>query len=565
VRPSEIALLAPQAAAHPEARKSSLGERRLMAVTYERLCKITHHHYQPNYWAKLRALYAGGYHLLDDRKLLEQLMPIHAGEEDLVYDERLKRAFYIPYFGQLVDFICAALASDPVKIESNPKGDDTFYSAFFANCLKPGGKRLSVNQLLREQVLTALLCRRSWVLVDLPSVEKDDPEPKSAFEEEQLGRLDAYALPVEPESVIDWERDDAGELEWANLCQVERARPSIDADRNHVRETYTIYDRQGWQRFLVEYDVDKGPPDAKKEIPPAAAGPHSFGRVPLVGLRLPFGLWAGNKLESIAREHFNKRNALSWGEYRSLFQMLAVMLEPQHATSELTEDPDRAVRQPVGPGRVMVLAGNDKVQYLSPAAEPFRVAMEDLAVLRDEMHRVMHQMALSVDNSGAALQRSAKSKQVDQGSTAVVLRDLGRRAREHLQAIYEMVSLGRREKLDWSASGMDQFDEVSMDQFVTEASLVETISIPSQSFQADYKFELARRLVPGATDERLALYKSEIEKNTTAESVLPQAPPVIDDLPPEPGDDQVDQPPALDPKAVKKPKPPARGKRAAAP
>jgi hypothetical protein len=495
--------------------------------TYERLAKTHHKHYQPDYWAKIRALYAGGCHLLEDKKLLESLFPRHLAEEDWVYEERKKRAFYIPYMGLLCDFMPAALGGDPLKLVPTPKTTDPFYTRFFDDCSKPGGERVVFSELIRETVLTALLTRRAWALVDLPEVSKDDPEPRSRFEEETLGRLDAYVVAVDPESVIDWERDAAGELKWANICTVERPRDSIDDTRSRVIETYTVYDRNGWARYIVTYDDAKGPPKPKTEIPLASSGAHSFGRVPLASMRLKPGLWAGNKLESVAREHLNKRCALSWGIYRSLFQILVANLAGPDPTNPITENADRAIDQAVGPGRMMILGGNDKLAFAAPDAEPYRVAAEDLATLRDEMFRVLEQMARSVDNTGAALKRSAASKQADASSTSIVLRAIGILGRKFAVDILDLVSRGRGDQdLKWSASGFDQFDDVSMDSFISEAGIVETMSIPSQAFQVDYKFELARRLVPGASEDRLKQYRQELERNITAEDMTP---PAVDD------------------------------------
>jgi hypothetical protein len=165
----------------------------------------------------------------------------------------------------------------------------------------------------------------------------------------------------------------------------------------------------------------------------------------------------------------------------------------------------------------------DNAEYVAPDSEPYRVAMEFLNHLRDEMHRVLSMMAMSVDNSGAALKRSADSKQVDQQQSATILRDLGRRCREHGELIYETVSDGRADDKAWVGQGMDQFDEVSMDSFVNEAALLETVPIPSPTYKALYKFELARRALPGATDDQLEQIMDELQANISAEDEMDQA------------------------------------------
>jgi hypothetical protein len=514
--------------------------------TYRKLRATHPDEYDCDYWGKIRALYAGMSVMrkaLKDPKLRELLFPKHLGEEKDIYEERLKRVFYLPYFGHLVDHMVATLSSDPMRMSQDEVGagpgggqaaaardkvmlqgkvnGDPFYDEFFKDCSAPGGERCSFNQLMRQQVTSALLFKRAWTLCELPEMEPDEPAPRSRLEEEEMVADAAYACPVDPECVLDWEQDKDGELQWVNVSSITRRRASIEDERTMVEEVFTVYTQDEWTRHIYVYDPDKNPP--KDEQPPdrSETGKHSFGRVPLVMFEVPDGLWAGGKIESVACEHFNKLNALSWGHYRSLFQFLAVKLGPPDALNPITDDANRAVNQRLGPGRVMVVGDKDAVEYVSPDAEPFKVAIEYLGIIRDEMHRVLDAMAQSVDNSGAALKRSAESKQVDQTSTTILLKELGRRTREHGEDVYEMTSRGRGEgDKQWTAQGMDQFDEVDMNNLVTEAATLETIPIPSPTFQALYKYELARRALPGATDDQLETIMDELSEGIKAEAEL---------------------------------------------
>ncbi len=68
--------------------------------------------------------------------------------------------------------------------------------------------------------------------------------------------------------------------------------------------------------------------------------------------------------------------------------------------------------------------------------------------------------------------------------------------------------------------GEKAFDVISMDSLVTEAAVMETIPIPSPTFQALYRFELARNALPGATEDQLGVIMKELEQGITAESEL---------------------------------------------
>jgi hypothetical protein len=513
--------------------------------TYAQLT-TKHPEYDADYWAKIRTLYSGMSRMrlaLKDKKLRQSIFPQHLGEEEWVYEERIKRAYCIPYMGNLIDTMVSSLFGDPVRmneeaeadaqgekkdptapvIESESVNGDPFYDEFYKDCSHPGGPRQDFNQLLKALVTEALLCRRSWALCDMPSTEGEQGLPDNRLEEEAEVADAAWAVPLCPEQVYDWELDEDGELMWALVAVCSRRRKSLEQGRNIVREEFTYYTADAWERYVYEYDPDKNPP--KPEQPPdsMSAGPHSYGRVPLCYMELPDGLWAGGKLESIAAEHFNKENALAWGSLRSLFQFLAVRLSPPDALNPITEDPNRDVNQVIGPGRIFRLGEKDDVGYVSPDSAPFAFAREALDRLRDEMHRVLSQMANSIDNSGAALKRSADSKAVDAAQSAIILKELGRRVRELAEHIYEMVASGRGEDKQFVAQGMDSFDEVSLDSLITEAATLETVPIPSQTFKALYKFGLARRALPGATEEQLTAIQEELKNNITAEAEMAEA------------------------------------------
>lgn len=504
------------------------------AIEYKML-KLRHPEYDEDLWAKCRAFYAGGKALLGDKRLLESVFPKHMAEESTIYEERKARAYYIPYAGEIIDAIAAALFGEPIKMRSDPESHDSFYDEFIEDCSPPAGRKMPLNDLLRRQLITALLCRQAWTLVDLPERPVGLDAPTSMGEEEQAGLLDAYACPIDPECVIDWEETEDEELLWALIKHKERKRKDIGGDRKMVTERYTHYTATDFRVYEITYHEDKPPQDADM-VPLVRSGPHSFGRVPLLRLDVGEGLWAMGKILPIAVAHFNLRNGLNWTELKSLFPILAAFLGPEEAMNPATDDPNRAVNQRFGQGRIATFAANDRLEYVSPDSGPFKAAMEDLAGLRDEMHRVLHHMALSVENSAAALQRSAESKQIDQAATAVILRALGQFVREHAVEIFVMVGVGRVDpESEWYAEGAERFNEQSIEALIEQAGTVETLQIPSATFKRLWSFMIARRLLgENATDEDLEDIRAELEENISNEDFASESMPKASELPPPP-------------------------------
>jgi hypothetical protein len=505
-------------------------------IDYKTLSETRNRHYDGPYWAKIRVMYEGAKTLKDAlhaaSPLRDEIFPPHLGEEPIVYHERVKRSCYVNYLSQLIDYLVSVLFSDPVKLTAGGDDEDTapgsiepFYDDFYKNTAQPGARPVTFNETLRRVALDALLFKRAWLLVEFPKKPVDDDGNPIAltnrYDEEQLeagGQYKrAYCCSVDPECVYDWEKAEDGELSWAMIHDKDYPRPSVDSKRTNCVETFTIYDREGWTRYTYQYDEEKSKPKDDEGPTRTESGSHTFGRVPLLDFKIPDGLWAGGKMENIAVELFNKLSALSWGQYRSLFQILVINVQdadPKTGFGGKSDDQRRATNQTLGPGRIWEGAERDKVQYVGPDPGPFAEARAYLSELRDEMHRVLHQMAQSVDNSGAALKRSGESKAMDQAAGAVVSRELGRIFREVAVAIYDTVSAGRNERDKvWSASGLESYDDQGADSLVAEAVQLEQVSIPSPTWQTIRKHDLACKLSPGLTDEQKDKIYKELEDN----------------------------------------------------
>jgi hypothetical protein len=494
-----------------------------------RVINARHECYDGEYLRRLKALYKGGRALLRNQRLLEEIFPRHRDELDSVYRQRCKRVFYVPYAGEILNFISASMAADPLQVERKPpQGSsqapalDEWWAKFSTDVSPPGGKTCSLRDYVKDAVLDALQVRVSWHRVDMPK----PGQFASQGEQDRAGARDAYVVPVEAEMVIDWEEDESGELIILVTYARECKRKTLEQGRDTVTEVWRVYTREEWARYELTHKKDE---EVKDDYPVAMAdgGPHEFKRVPFVRLELPDGLWAMDNIEGLCREHFNKRSALGWAELQSLLPELYEFLGPEEAVGATViganqGDAERAKRQRRGQGFVQTRGKDDRAEFVGPDSAPFSEARKSCDDLRTEIHRVTHQMALAVDNSAAALRRSADSKGQDKASAMVVFEALGQLARKFAEDICDMVARGRGEEAlvkQWQAKGMANFDAVSVDAEIDRDVNLETISIPSPTFQRWRKLNLAKlRMGEDATPELLEAIKDELEENITAES-----------------------------------------------
>jgi len=496
-------------------------------VTFAKL-QAKHPDYAAEFWSSARALYAGGRKLFGDAKTFESLFPRHLGETDQVYRERKSRAFYINYPGSIIDHLVAGLMTCPVEVGIDADADEDdpplppFYVDFIDDVTPVGGRRCSLQQLVRDRVREALIVGCAWTQVDFPAGAAPDDE-LSAAAQEQAGLIDAYAIPLPVECVYDYEESADGALEWVNVAVDSCRRGSIRERRNLITRTWTLYTPTSWERYELTFDPRK-PPKPATVVPLVAAGAHSFGAPPFARVILPDGLHAMGKMLELAREHFNKRCALSTAEYKSLFPELyefEAPPDPMMIGPAIAEDEGRALKQVHGQGYVQLRYAHDRAEYVGPDSTPFGVALQSLKDLRDEMHRITHQMALTFDNSPSALGRSGDSKAQDRAAHAVVLVGLGELLRDFVRELMDMVAIGRGDEPRWAISGLDRFDVAEVADVVEQAERLEVIPIPSPTYQLRHRYHLAKTVLGDeASETDLAAIEVELRAALTAEQMM---------------------------------------------
>jgi len=262
-------------------------------------------------WRRYRDLYAGGEQF---RRNAAEYLVSRQKEPREVYQERLLRVFYENYLGSIVDWYTATLVrKEPVlEFESTDESAKDFYSRFVQNCDLRG---TTLTQFFKEQVTEALVCGKSYIVVDFP---KANEPVRTRAEEDASGRSRAYLVSYTADEVINWSVDDKGDLEWI-VFRTSCLKQDSVRSFGWKRETRWIYyDRERYQIY------EQREADQKKSIQLIDEGLHGFagiGRVPVFELRISEGLWLTNKVALLQLEHFNKSNALGWALTMGLFAM----------------------------------------------------------------------------------------------------------------------------------------------------------------------------------------------------------------------------------------------------
>jgi hypothetical protein len=488
-------------------------------------------------WQELLDLYAGGYQLAANAKsYIYQL----ANESDTRYADRLKAAAYIGYLGQIVDYFVSSLFSQDLVVTEAPdaadpttpggKSDAAFYSAFAHDADLAGNPFAAV---IRTAFRNAILLKKSLIGVDFPKAP-EAAQVVTRADEDAVGTNRAYVFEVPLEQCINWEVDRWGNWEFVVLYSSEAKQASPASMRGaSVTHRFKVWTRESesggahwWLYEVVEDPAQPLQPDAPVKLVDDAA--TSFQVVPIVSIEVKAGLWVGNKLGPLAKEHYQRRASLVAAENVSMVAIPFVKRGPEigpiggAVPSETQQNPRRGA-DPVGRMNArgwVEIGSQDELGFAEPAGACYQQVREELSDLKDEMHRIVHQMAAAVTTKASNTARSGDSKRQDRAAEAVVLGQFGRDVRDWARRIYDVIAGGRAEQVVWTPRGLDNFDTEERSDLLAEAVQVDLVAIPSKTFKAAYKTQIAMGLVPNAPPETQDLIRKEIQDGVEAEDEL---------------------------------------------
>lgn len=498
---------------------------------------------------ELETLYVGGYAATDNA---DSFMPKLVGETKARWSERINSAAFVPYMGQIVDYYTSSLFKQPIAVTPSEESEQAafeadFYEAFQSNVDLTGS---SLVEFMRSVFTTALVHKRGLVAIDFPKV---DAPAVARIDEDASGAARAYLLQLDPCELIDWDYDsqvrkrlqipgngvvefDVGKFKWCVLRRKSIPREGIASTRGKVVEEFKVWQRDPdsgavtWVLFRATYSPDKPPrPDDLVEL--IDTGTTSFEEIPIVELCIPNGLWIGNKVGPLNKEHWQRRSILNASENRGLVTIPYVKLGPEmgpgggEMPAEVQQDGGRgdSLKQQLAEKGYMVIGADDDVGFAEPTGAMNDSTESRIGKLADEIFRVAHMMAASVSSTASHVGRSGASKSEDRYATTIILYAYGAIVRDFARRIYDCVSAGRKEPVCWAVHGLDKFDLYDRPELLAEALDVDSVKIPSATFKTVYKTELASRLMPHLPPETISTIAEEIEKGVETEQERAEA------------------------------------------
>jgi hypothetical protein len=492
---------------------------------------IAHRHEDWNPWGsweRLRLLNEGGYEILEPCNA-KRFIPKAPNETEERYTYRLGFASYVNYLSSVIGYLVGSLftATPQVQAASDADNRDTpgdlpdpkFYPEFSRDCDLAGNP---FSQLLYEAVSGALLYRKALIGVDLPVAAP--VENRAQEEAVQGGR--AWLTPIPVGQMTDWVMGAGDRLEACVLHEVKAHRPTIEDPPGKLVECFRLWQMQAGFAVWTEYqtaprDVSDPAPDETMEVARTVEPTvTSFRRIPIQVLQFAKELWVGNKAGPLNEEHWRRRSELAGALDRTLQAVPFIKRGPEIGAihdampSETQQNPNRGADFQAEARRrgFVAIGGGDEIGFASPPTGGYALGMAEKKEVVEEIYRTVHAMAQSLSNTASTVQRSADSKREDRQSTAVVLDAVAETVRPFATQVYDTVSEARGEDVIWVCHGLDAYDRDDRGALVEESVSLESVKIPSVTWEKAQKKQLAFATVPGLSPTEKAQVAKEIDE-----------------------------------------------------
>lgn len=433
------------------------------------------------------------------RERVAQYLLQNQQEPSSVFALRCRRAHYLNYIARMVRWFSAATFLSRPAFTASPSAP-AWYAQFQGDV---DGLGTDFETMLGRALTDALVYGRAYLRVVSPEATA---APSTLAQADRLGLTEMRLAHVPVEQVTHWRRNPDGSFAWVLERQCESFLRDLGDDAETIVETFTEWRADGTaRRWRVEYAKGKRP-RAEDEIPEAPPPTNRCGEIPLVEMVLPPELHLVRLVFEPQLEHFRKRNALSWAVDRNCFSMPFFYLK----------DP----RKPptMGVGYYGMLGLDEKVEWPAPPSAPFEVIASMTRDLVQEMHRVVEQMALAVDNnSSAAVGRSGESKAADQAASSVVLSKFGAAVRELAQRVLSLVSAARGDMIEWTVDGLNDYRGVGAPDVVEMALSADPLRVPSVTHRREVLKRVSRAMLPDVSEETRQTIEREIDAGINAE------------------------------------------------
>jgi|GEM_PF-482662 len=229
------------------------------------LIERRHPEYQENlgHWDFLEDTYEGGRDWFNDGNIFRY---IKEGEGE--YADRIKRCYRFNHTREVVDLVNKYLFKQ--NITRNEVDAPDSVKRFWESSTRYG---LEIRDFMRQASKKASTLGRIGIVVDNTAASGS---AISRADERKLG-VKTYAYIVGPKQLLDYSKDDNGELNWILVLESKRDDEDPLSSSGEVRPRYRLWTKTEWS--LLEEQKTKG---GKSVVVIVDHGEHNLGEVPVI-------------------------------------------------------------------------------------------------------------------------------------------------------------------------------------------------------------------------------------------------------------------------------------------
>lgn len=255
-------------------------------------------------------------------------------------------------------------------------------------------------------------------------------------------------------AVIDWERDESGELEWIKTHSIDLVRlnpweaPSIE------RNTWTYFCEDGMYEYVADREIRNGKPVPWDRT---AMGDletdEGEGLSMITEVCLPTNYCLMDSIASLVIGMFNREASLDFALDNSAFSFLCLFTKKalkKVVVSEL---------------QGLVLNPEDKAEWLSPDGTAFQALADRAEAMRKQLENRIQSAALNLASRDVSGRASGVAKFRDFGPISILLQFYGDILREGLEEhVSKLIELkGDTGVVTFKVMGLNEFDIQSLD------------------------------------------------------------------------------------------------------
>lgn len=409
-------------------------------------------------YERIEDLCVGGWRL---EKKKRQYLPQRPGEDDKLYNTRIKRFTYTNVLGESLSKQVAKLASGSIDVDD---ADSPDWAQF-----RQGNDRLgrrSEMALLQEIFRSILKFGGCYLHIEKSAT---DSEPQNRLQEQLLGSK-TYVCLYQRSEVTNWGEDD-GDLDWIKIQQIKTETDPFGKTKHEAcwtfitQDSIACYEAYVKMRDGVIIGLDRGDEQLSSEpefVPLDKIVPHGFGRIPVVEVDAAIDMWVCYGSYLIAQQALDLENSrYDVGAMSYIQRTYKPIMRPDMDLDEtFTED------EPISSNAHIIKA--DTFQFNEAGGATIEKLGDYVGQLHDQIQQAFGQFGASSNQSPQ--RQSGLSKQMDYVIQEIILISYGALLVDTYSRVLELVAiaLGTPSQVP-SVSGFDSFDIDSLETLVAIA------------------------------------------------------------------------------------------------